>query len=268
MSIACANQTAPSCKIPGERESSESSGRRIYINEDSLTELASHGETEARLVYRMAARTVALKSVHQIDQDAGLFGVNVPEHVRLLQENITVAWSNNTTGTLRRIAHRPRDPRGRADLHAVLSESEEISASCYFSNYYTFATTDKTAELMFQDTNDIASMRRRMLESDEYKDLTLISGNCLILITDDMILGAGKAEHHFKQLREQTLLSSLDLKQIKADVYRETRRHLEEMIARSQSNSLLPKSEHEHTNVVGVLRALDYAFTKGILKAS
>lgn len=259
--IACiAGEQAGQCKAP-EIQGGETIGRRIYIHQDSLTALAARGVEEATLVYRMAARTVALKAVHHVHQDASIFGFDVPQGANDLRDTINLVWSENTTQSLARIAHRPNDPRNRTNLYPILENGEEIAASCYFSNYYTFATGAKTAAMMFDDTNDIATMRLRMRETSEYADLTLLNGHGLVLIDPALGHGLGVADLYFKRMRPINRLTANDLLEVKFEVFRETKESLQNMIA-SCLQAITPAESH----IAGeVLKALDYAFTKGIL---
>ncbi len=269
-SITCSSSnSASSCqnKIADQKEVNERctgnrSGRRLYINEDSLTSLAKQGYEEAQLIYQMAARTVALKAVHHIHQDSEMLGVSVPESAQLLKEAINSLWSANATQSLRRVAYRPNNPRQRDTIVPVLNQGEAIFASCYFSNYYTFATCPKSAELMFADTNEIATMRQLMRDTALYDDLTLLYGHCLVLINSDWGVGSGRAAKYFHELRIRPQLSATDLATVKGKVYWQTKDSLKEMF----DSCLDPTCLADRQINDQIMQAVDYAFSKGILK--
>ncbi len=248
-----------------EVEETSASGRRLYIHEDSLTDLAAQGREQAILVFRMAARTVAIKAVHHMQQDAAMMGMKLGAGAVALQQTINAAWANNTTLALRRVGYRPSDPRTRAHLYRLLNDEEQIVASCYFSNYFTFATCARTAELMFADTNDIATMRRRMQETDEYRDLSLINGACLVLLDEEFGYGEHVSNQYFSRERKLLRVTAHDLAALKSEVYSETKSQLEAMMTFALDGAEANVSDGYIRSEV--LKAVEYAFTKGILKA-
>jgi hypothetical protein len=264
--ITCASDTKTSCQAAASDsvESRGPTGRRIYIHESSLQALALRGTEEARLVYRMAARTVVVKAVHHLEQDSALLGLSLDERAQELKQTINLAWADNTTMALRSLGYRPADPRARTHIERLLGNEEKIFASCYFSNYFTYATGAQTAGLMFADTNDIATLRQRMQSGAEYGDLLLVNGNCLVLIDPEAGFGIDKALCYFNRSPKASHLTDKALAQVRKEVYAETRSHLDEMIRLSMG------SEQMRLSNVGaeLIGALDYAFTKGILKST
>jgi hypothetical protein len=260
--VSCVTESTGSCKQPASAVFRDPAGRRIYINESSFTDLASHGHEEARLVYGMAARIVALKTVHQMEQDAAMLGVVPGSGALKLKETINAAWADSSSQSLRAIGYRPNSTLLRANIFQILHADEEIAASCYFSNYYTFATGARTADLMFDDTNDIATMKRLMSQTNQYDDLTMISGNCLVLMQADLGMGEGVAAAYTKCISGRTRLSAEQLIDIKTAVRAETELSVRQMI----EASLCSTDEADCRSGSELLSALNFAFTRGILK--
>lgn len=265
------NQQTISCQAPklplrlsdpSDPSEHDPLGRRIYIHQDTFRNFAARGLIEAVLVYRMAARTIALKAVHHVHEDSLMFGLLAEEKATLLVHKINSAWSMSATETLRQLAFHTADPRYRFDLNCVLANNEQIAASCYFSNYYTYATGVQTSRLMFADKNDIATMRQLMESSSAYQDLTLITGNCLVLIDTEVGTGKNTAPQYANQLRKKETLSVDQLQQAKLHVYRETTDALASMLA----DCIDADNQQECRVKENVLAAIAASFDKGILK--
>ncbi|MEM1009895.1 MAG: hypothetical protein AAGJ35_12935 [Myxococcota bacterium] len=65
----------------------------------------------------------------------------------------------------------------------VLRANEEIVASCFDDNYYTFATSSDAANRMYEDNEPIKNLRRMLEEEPSHElvaDLTLVRGNRLL----------------------------------------------------------------------------------------
>jgi hypothetical protein len=128
----------------------------------------------------MIARIVILKAIHhQIEQDGVMLGIFSPQAARKLVQTLESKWPDAASDCLRSVSVRT-DRSGGPALEAILDEGEAIKATCYFDNYYTFATEPEAASRMYRDTLDIAEIAKRKSEGSDYQDLTLIKGSQLV----------------------------------------------------------------------------------------
>jgi hypothetical protein len=123
-------------------------------------------------------------------------------------------------------------------------------ATCYFSNYYTFATGQDMAEKMYRDESSVAEIRQQMLSGTEYQDLSLISGG------KGLFPIRSEAEPGKKNLSDQ------ELARIRMEVLRDLRMNTREIL-RSRAH-LTPA---EISFVEGrIEQSLGVVFSRGILK--
>jgi hypothetical protein len=161
------------------------------------------------------------------------------------------------------VAYRPGDPRLRATLLPLILQEEEVFATCYFSHYYTFATGKKSADLMFADTNDIATVRNLLnLTSESYADMTLLNGHCLFIPQTREALQPGQATAVARDFKLRPKLNEDELNSIRQEVRDSTERDLTIMF----ESTLDQGSDVEVRLGRQILAALQYAFTRGILR--
>lgn len=254
----CTSGATVDCKTPSLARVADPIGRRIYIHEDSLVALTAQSHEAANLILRMAARNVALKFVRHIEQDAALLGAVYLARAQYLVATIEQLWSENASNALKLVGFRLADPRLRDDIHPVLNEDEQIVATCYFSNYFTFATGDKAAESMFADTNDIATLKRIMQEGGGYSDLTLINGTNLVFLDPRIGVGCGKAKAYFSK---PSGVPKAHIEGIKRSIYLETKTNLIQVV-----KSDVREIAGDDPLWEQVLRYLNSAFRRSILK--
>jgi hypothetical protein len=126
----------------------------------------------------MLARVLTLKILRDRVEDGLLLGILPRNRAEPLMEATEKAWSEASTTALRRLGYAV----SRQDkLQSILGPSEQVVGTCYFANYYTFATGERAARRMFEDTNEIATIRQMLRDGTGYQDLVLLSGNCLVL---------------------------------------------------------------------------------------
>lgn len=264
--LSCGINPSGGCESPPDTiKASDPVGRRIYIHEESFTDLARQGTPQAVLIYRMAARNIVIKAAHHAEQDAMMLGLELPDNAIKLADEISSVWSETATWTLQGIAYRPGDPRLRSNIYPVIESDEEIYATCYFSNYYTFATGKQSADMMFADTNEISAVRKLMTETDpSYADMSLLNGNCLFFIEPGMPLGVGVANQVSNSIKKRPRLSSDELNSVKKDVFESTRAELDQLMRLTLDQSCQAQQKLQ----ADIHAALRYAFTRGILKVA
>jgi hypothetical protein len=157
--------------VPGATDA----GRRIYVHEESFTHLAHGSADAAMLVYGLLGRVAALKLTHHVIEDFVGTGGTMDGSDALL-DAVNDAWSPAVTKAMRAIGVN----RGGATT-PLLDPSESVAATCYFSNYFTFATNAQSAREMYRDDADIATIRKMQSDGTGYRNLTLLNGHCLVL---------------------------------------------------------------------------------------
>ena len=196
-------------------------GRRIYLHERSLAQLAQHSETNAEIVYRMIARMVLLKIVHHIlEEDSVALGLIGKERAGAVSSCVQDTFAQDVSITLHNLGLKGKPP---LDIIRLLDEAEAVAATCYFSGYLTFATSDKAAERMFSDTNEISEMLRIQRANEGYEDLLLVKGNRLQIMAPEGQNGSKKPG----------VLSRKASDQIKARVFGEVRSEFLEIVERT-----------------------------------
>lgn len=152
------------------------SGRRIYVHEETFADLARQSPEAADLVFGMLGRVSAVKITHHVMDDSAGLGELSARIASDTVDAIERAWGGQITKALQAIWVRPARGRVAAPL---LDSSERITATCYFSNYYTFATDEASAREMFLDTTEIGAIRTQQAGSGANDRLILLSGRCL-----------------------------------------------------------------------------------------
>lgn len=227
----------------------EAVGRRIYIHEQALAHLASRGRQAAEMVFSTVARIAVIKAIHhQVSQDGVMLGLISEEKAAEILEAFESEWSDVATACLRGMGS--ANPNEDREIAPLLRDDESVVATCYFSNYYTFATGQEMAEKMYRDESSVAEIRQQMLSGTDYQDLSLISGGKGLL----PILP--EAEPGRKNL------SDPELARIRMEVLRDLRMNTREIL-RSRAH-LTPA---EISFVEGRIdQSLGVVFSRGILK--
>lgn len=152
-------------------------GRRLYIHQDSLRELAAQSSRVAQVVYGALVSIPVVKlAFHDLSQDAVLVTkeLSAAEAERLTSV-ISKRWYTEMSCVLRRIAEVPRRSRVNPELTPLLGEHEWINATCFDANYYTFATSELAAQRMFADFVKLTHVRTKVALGDpDFRDLTMI----------------------------------------------------------------------------------------------
>lgn len=157
-------------------------GRRLYIHKDSFEKLAARTPETANSIYSALAAVPVVKLAFHDLHDAADLGEIPRSLADRLTTDIARRWYSDASRVLRQIVYQPA---GKASPPAspLLQPTECICATCFDSDYYTFATSDDAARRMYADVLDITQVRRRLRDGDkEYADLCLISGDTLRLL--------------------------------------------------------------------------------------
>ena len=224
-------------------------GRRIYIHEGSLARLARQDREAARHIYEALARVSVLKILHhQVLQDGIYLGWISREGAQQLSQALEPKGSEAITRCLHSIGYRTES---RTEPLPLLGSKEEVVASCYFDQYYTFATDEETADQMYRDLKPMVEVRKLRESGEGYQDLLLINGSRSASLE---FLGR-------KKKRTKGLFSEPEAAKVRMEALGAVRRELTKTI------ELVPLNGKERSFVLDSLQnALGEVFSRGVLK--
>jgi hypothetical protein len=107
-------------------------------------------------------------------------------------------------------------------VYHVLHSDESVVATCYDSNYYTFATTDAAAIRMYEDNDSLRNVKRLMREEGANKDLTLVKGNRLVLLSSEFGIGPGTLRRYREHTGSNSRLNSDAIRDMKKQIAEDT----------------------------------------------
>jgi hypothetical protein len=100
----------------------------------------------------------------------------------------------------------------RAEALPLLGHEEKITASCSEAGYYTFATGNLAAELMFADHEPIPELQRALSADEGPADLTMLRGRCLAAL--DPELGVGHVGRQYNAAIRRSSVSDAAIDEI------------------------------------------------------
>lgn len=165
------------------------SSRRVYIHSHSLKQIClSDRRAGEEILSAMIGVGVKKRLFNRLVQDGEMLLGLSTEMLAPVQQRIGDLDGTNLSRTLKRLHHIPAI-NGRSlnntPAEPIFRADEEVVASCFDDNYYTFATDRAAAERMYDDQVPIKDLRRLMTEAPEdprVSDLTLIRGNRLSMM--------------------------------------------------------------------------------------
>jgi len=234
--------------LPPTNTTAPATGRRIYIHEGSLARLARQNRESARLIYETLARVSVLKILHhRVLQDGVQFRRISSEGAQRLADALEPKGSSPATSCLHSIGYRTEPKR---EPQPLLGSGEEIVASCYFDQYYTFATDEVMAIQMYRDLKPMVEVRKQRESGEGYQDLLLING---WRSTPLEFLGRKK--------KNKTVLSEPEAARIRAEILQALRLELTRTI------EFVPLTGKERIFALDCLHAaLGEVFSHGVLK--
>ena len=228
-------------------------GRRIYVNEESFMSLAQASKEAALATFQLMGQTSVESLVSHEVATQGVICEGVDEEqARQIQEKLRRSWRRRPSDLLRHVGHRPQGKGvDRGPIEPLLEADECIAASCYFSSYYTFATSQIAAQRMFGDVRSIHEVKKQQKAKVAYADLTLVSGPRLVLLS-------GLAPVREARVEESPLARSTALR-LKEAVYDETRQLFTRFL--SSLRSMLSESLLHSLSAIP-----DRVFSRGVLR--
>ncbi|MCB1395572.1 MAG: hypothetical protein H6898_07320 [Rhodobacter sp.] len=178
------------------------SSRRVYVHAHSLKQVClSDRKAGEEIIAAMIGVGVKKRLFNRLVQDGQmLLGLDeetlVPVRMRIGDLDGT-----NLSRTLRRVHFQPAlngKTRQGTPWTPLFGADEEVVASCFDDNYYTFATDWDAADRMYADHVPIKDLRQLLAQQPEdprVADLTLVRGNRLSLTAVAPGSGADCAPH-------------------------------------------------------------------------
>jgi len=178
------------------------SSRRVYVHAHSLKQVClSDRKAGEEIIAAMIGVGVRKRLFNRLVQDGQmLLGLDeetlVPVRMRIGDLDGT-----NLSRTLRRVRYQPvLNGKTRQDTPWIplFDTGEEVVASCFDDNYYTFATDWDAADRMYADHVPIKELRHLMAQQPadpRVADLTLVRGNRLTLTAIEPPNPAERAPH-------------------------------------------------------------------------
>lgn len=175
-----------SCSHLPDHNSPDGEGRRIYIHTQSFRQLTSVSAAASQIVLNGLMPIPAVKLAHhRFSMDGVSLGIVTEQFADSIMGALDKKWGQSITECLRAICYRPRQSGKPHRWTRVLCPNESVVATCFDSDYFTFATTEAAADRMYRDVEDMGEVRRLLHVRDpRYADLTLIHGDSLSLFNE------------------------------------------------------------------------------------
>lgn len=148
-------------------------GRRIYVQEQAVVRDGMVSEDRfKKMIYCAASLTIPRVYAHA-ESELEIWEGRAP---RLSADKLVSDLGYRALQSLffRQIVIKDPNLTSETKMMPLLHDDEQIAANCYFSNYYTLATSETAAERMFSDTSTISAIKDLPPEG-----LTLISSKNL-----------------------------------------------------------------------------------------
>ena len=162
-------------------------GRRIYIQANSLRMLCLSDVAACELILSAVVGVSTKKIMYnRLVQDGRLLaGLDDDGEARILEmiDDLPCASLSAVLANMTIIPVVNGAQKGSVAPEPVLRPNEEVAASCFDDNYYTFATSAGAANRMYEDNEPIKNLRRMLAEDPSHEmvsDLTLVRGDRLL----------------------------------------------------------------------------------------
>ena len=184
----------------------EPEGRRIYVHEESLRALARRSNYAADLVFSALGRATVAKILHHHLMQAIEFGSMDSSKARDTLERVRTRFGESLTLALRQIGYQPLE-HSKHDFYPILRSGEHVNAFCLESGYFTFATGDKAAGVMYAEKGSMHEERAAIRAGTGPRDLTWINARRLALLDANLPIGPGAAVYYFAGSAQRASLS-------------------------------------------------------------
>jgi|GEM_PF-5054422 len=240
------------------------SGRRIYVHQDSFIDLASRSRESAHFIFSSLALTNATKIAHHHLGDAVDLGILSEGASRGIMRALEAGSTDRLTDMMHRIGY--RSPERYNDFFPLLGEDERIVSSCSESGYFTYATGEGASERMFAEKGSLRQERSDIRSGTGPDDVTMIKGRVLALLDPNLPTGPDTARSYFPKGNGSATVDVSELDEIKGDV---RTRVLSDLASTIRSAYPWDADNEEHARILQDLFAsVTIGLTKGIFAES
>ncbi|MDB5175990.1 MAG: hypothetical protein JWM81_848 [Candidatus Saccharibacteria bacterium] len=138
-------------------DASEDLGRRIYIQEQAFVRDGMQSPERFRTMIECAVSLTIPRAYAHAESELDFWekrAIELPADDLVRDMGYRALQTSFLQGvTVRRV------DGSSVTTGPLLGEHEVLVANCYFSNYYTLATSEAAAKIMFSDTSSISSIR-------------------------------------------------------------------------------------------------------------
>lgn len=185
-----------------------SSGRRFYVHERSLAALAAEAPDLAPLVRESVALLVVSRVIrHALVDDRNMSGAAEVVEITAFAERARATANRSLTALFQDVVVEDRRPDAFGSTSRLLGADESVIAYCYESGYFTFATGEASACVMFAETGSLHGLRSMIREHPgSERDLTIVSGTTLHAFRGDV--GVGPDTQHLYRAPKDGVVQS------------------------------------------------------------
>lgn len=173
--------------------------RRFYIHERSFGSLLSAQPSILRELAQALVLSAASRATEHFVEDWVMFGRGdvddlVAQAARTLHEEAAAALQS----AFQCLVHLVPPRHGATEF--LLGAHEQINAWCYEDGYFTYATDEDAARVMYLETGSLRALRSQIRRSPDFdSSLRMISGPSLFLVDHRTGTGPGTASFYKSQ---------------------------------------------------------------------
>lgn len=186
--------------LPAERcPVTSPTSRRFYIHERSFGTLVVAQPSMFRPLSTALGLCAASRAADQLIEDATLFGdVGVGVEVKLAAQELHSWAADALQDCFQNLVHLVPPKFGATAF--LLDSDERVAAWCYEDGYFTYATDEDAAVVMYAETGSLKELRSRIRRSPETDpSLRMISGDGLFMVDQSFGAGDGTAKYYATQ---------------------------------------------------------------------
>ena len=174
--------------------------RRFYVHERSFGSLLAAQPGFRRDLTRALALAAGSRAIEQYVEDADLFGHHIDASVVHVARRLHREAATALEMAFQCLVHVVPSQYGA--IAPLLGEHDEINAWCYEAGYFTYATDEDAAKVMYAETGSLHELRGRIRRTPEFDpSLQMISGGNLFLFDRNGHSVSWYRKQHRTQLR-------------------------------------------------------------------
>ncbi len=186
---------APRCTV------GQPTSRRFYVHERSFGGLLAVQPSSVSELAGALALSAAGRAVEQVVEDGALFGhSDVDPGVKRVAEDAHQLAALALQEAFQCLVHLVPPRFGATE--PLLGADEEITAWCYEDGYFTYATDEAAAKVMYLETGSLHELRSRIRrDPDADPTLRMISGDSLFHFDQALETASAYKKQHARLLR-------------------------------------------------------------------